>query len=106
MREQIAGHRDELMALLRDGGLDEGPQASVIEPADRSQVLPLSFAQQRLWFLWQLDPTSVEYNLPIPIKWDEEFDLTAMTSALTAWWSGTRCCAPGWSTARTTPPAR
>ncbi|MCE0537829.1 amino acid adenylation domain-containing protein [Kineosporia rhizophila] len=84
VREQIAGHRDELMALLRDGGLDEGPQASVIEPADRSQVLPLSFAQQRLWFLWQLDPTSVEYNLPIPIKWDEEFDLTAMTSALTA----------------------
>ncbi|WP_322745353.1 non-ribosomal peptide synthetase [Nostoc sp. LEGE 12447] len=31
-------------------------------PVDRNQELPLSFSQQRLWFLHQLDPDSTAYN--------------------------------------------
>ncbi|MCC5648472.1 amino acid adenylation domain-containing protein [Nostoc sp. XA013] len=31
-------------------------------PVDRNQELPLSFSQQRLWFLHQLDPESTAYN--------------------------------------------
>ncbi len=34
-----------------------------IEAVDRSQLLPLSFSQQRLWFLWQLEPDSPAYNV-------------------------------------------
>jgi amino acid adenylation domain-containing protein len=33
-----------------------------LEPADRNQELPLSFSQQRLWFIHQLDPGSTAYN--------------------------------------------
>ncbi|MEA5505979.1 amino acid adenylation domain-containing protein [Halotia wernerae UHCC 0503] len=33
-----------------------------LEPVDRNQELPLSFSQQRLWFLHQLDPDSTAYN--------------------------------------------
>ncbi|MCQ3825422.1 phosphopantetheine-binding protein, partial [Streptococcus agalactiae] len=35
---------------------EEGVVAPALLKADRSQPLPLSYAQERQWFLWQLDP--------------------------------------------------
>src|SRR3954466_14634769 len=64
VRRLIQAHREELIALLRER--DGGRQAP-ITPVDRGAPLPLSFAQQRLWFLAQLDPDSIEYNMQTPI---------------------------------------
>ena len=38
-----------------------------LRPAERTQPLPLSFAQQRLWVLDRLEPGSVAYNKPIAL---------------------------------------
>jgi amino acid adenylation domain-containing protein len=50
--------------LLRGGG----PRQPAITPLPRHRPLPLSFAQQRLWFLMQVDPESPAYNLPLTIR--------------------------------------
>jgi len=49
--------------------------ASVIQVVSRDQLLPLSFAQQRLWYLAQLDPMSVAYNMPIAIRLKGQLEL-------------------------------
>ncbi len=46
--------------------------------------LPLSFAQQRLWFLDQLEPGSAAYNLLTAVRLLGALDLTALQRSLTA----------------------
>jgi amino acid adenylation domain-containing protein len=48
--------------------------APPIERADRQQALPLSFAQQRLWFIDQLEPGSPAYNIPVAVKLQGELN--------------------------------
>ncbi|MEV1177007.1 amino acid adenylation domain-containing protein, partial [Nonomuraea sp. NPDC049784] len=55
-----------------------------IVPVGRDRLLPLSFAQQRLWFLAQLEPDSLEYNLPIALRLAGALDLSALGAALDA----------------------
>ncbi|WP_219536840.1 non-ribosomal peptide synthase/polyketide synthase [Nonomuraea guangzhouensis] len=71
----------ELAAVVDAGaGADQAPPAIVAVPRD--QQLPLSFAQQRLWFLDQLNPGSAEYNIPSPITLAGELDVNALRVAL------------------------
>ena len=46
--------------------------------------VPVSFAQQRQWFLWQMDPQSTAYNLPIALRLKGDLDVEALRSAFQA----------------------
>ncbi len=71
----------------------EGPQPTVpqeqatslaIALADRSQPLALSPAQERLWFLRQLEGDTATYNLPFALRLLGQVDQAAMTQCLNA----------------------
>ena len=64
---------------IRAGRTEE---ISPIAHADRSKPLPLSFAQQRLWFLDQLDPDSPLYNAPWTIRMKGSLDHEGLEAAL------------------------
>ncbi|MFC4047948.1 amino acid adenylation domain-containing protein, partial [Dactylosporangium siamense] len=72
------------LAAVLDAATRTGPAAPPIVPVDRGRPLPLSFAQQRLWFLQQLEPDSTEYNVYRPMHIVGAFDLPAMRAALDA----------------------
>ena len=53
-----------------------------ITPQDRDQALRLSFAQQRLWFIQQLDPSNPQYNIPHALQMSGALDQQALQNAL------------------------
>ncbi len=65
----------------------ECPQAAPMPPlrrVDRAEPRPLSFAQQRLWFLDQLQPGGSAYNLHFSYRLDGKLNAAALESALLA----------------------
>jgi amino acid adenylation domain-containing protein len=63
-------------------GRSDGSHIRAIKRADRGSELPLSFAQQRLWFLTQLDPTSAFYNIPVAVKLSGRLKVEALRRAV------------------------
>jgi amino acid adenylation domain-containing protein len=60
----------------------ESLQVTFPERTDKQEIWPLSFAQERLWFLWQLAPGNAAYNIPIAFQLTGKFDRTAFEDSL------------------------
>ncbi len=55
-----------------------------IHPVDRRQLIPLSFAQQRLWFLDQLEPGSALYNISRAFRLNGPLEVDRLQQAFNA----------------------
>lgn len=75
----VAGLAERVEAALRS---EAGLEAPPIEPATREDGVPLSFAQQRLWFLDQLAPSNLFYNIPTAVRLEGPLDREAFGRSL------------------------
>src|SRR5262249_20460746 len=71
----VAETAQKIASHLEQGSLLE---TSEIEPIARDGELPLSFAQQRLWFLDQLETGSSSYNMPAAVRLKGVLDADAL----------------------------
>ncbi|MBA3439856.1 MAG: amino acid adenylation domain-containing protein, partial [Pyrinomonadaceae bacterium] len=77
----VAGMAERIEAARRR---DDGLQAPPLKPVPRDGELPLSFAQQRLWFLDQLEDGTAAYNVPDAIRLTGRLDRGALNRTLDA----------------------
>ena len=81
LREEICDNKAKLLEILQDTGQDDSysrPAFSQVRPP----VLPLSFAQQRLWFLHQLDPESAAYNTLLALRLQGPLNVEVLRQSL------------------------
>ncbi|WP_262188203.1 non-ribosomal peptide synthetase, partial [Serratia ficaria] len=92
-RLQQAGLQLQLQALFAGPTLHllaqqlrsaAGETLPPIEATARDAALPLSFAQQRLWFLTQLEGMSETYHIPLALRLNGDLDLSAWRRSLDA----------------------
>jgi amino acid adenylation domain-containing protein len=75
---ELKKRKAEIMRLLQDVS-DIAPP---VLPVSRDCNLPVSFAQERLWFLDQLEPANPSYNIPAAFLLAGCLDLSALEQAL------------------------
>jgi len=83
LRSELVKHKSEVLAFFQESIDAAGPELSPIESIDRNGDLPLSFAQQRLWFLDQLTPGNTQYNIVRAFHLIGELNLAALERSAT-----------------------
>ncbi|WP_434562285.1 non-ribosomal peptide synthase/polyketide synthase [Pseudomonas sp. Z4-20] len=73
-----------LRAFVAAFATTPGEQTPVMVPVSRDAPLPLSFAQERQWFLWKMDPDSAAYNIPTALRMRGTLDKVALRKSFAA----------------------
>jgi amino acid adenylation domain-containing protein len=71
---ELRSRKDEIVAVLQSQLADALP----LTRRERKTPLPLSFAQERLWFVEQLDNLGASYNMPAAVRLEGKLDVTAL----------------------------
>lgn len=75
----VAGLAERIEALMKAG---QGPPAPPIQPVTRRDAMPLSFAQQRLWFIDQMEPGNPAYNMPGAVRLTGALNVAALEASI------------------------
>ncbi len=82
LRASVQERKSEILRVLLEARPAAGGDGEPIEPAPRSGPLPLSFAQQRIWFLSQLEGGASPYHEQGALRISGRLDAAALRRAL------------------------
>ncbi|MBW4594950.1 MAG: amino acid adenylation domain-containing protein [Brasilonema angustatum HA4187-MV1] len=82
LRQEIAKRKTEIISFLQEAKQVKASERLDIQPVPRDTQLPLSFAQQRLWFLHQISPESHSYNMLEALRLDGSLNILALSQSL------------------------
>lgn len=82
LREQLQARKPEILAFLKQAAEQRVAGSTTIPIVPRDGHLPLSFAQQRLWFLDQMQQEGAVYNIPMAVEVQGVLDVEALGQSL------------------------
>jgi amino acid adenylation domain-containing protein len=80
--EQLSQHLEELMHEAPSSPVPLMERSLRLQLMQQGMDLPLSFAQERLWFLDQWDPGSAWYNIPLALRLSGPLQVSALEQSL------------------------
>ena len=82
IRMELVNSKSDVVAFLRD--ISNGNNSPSINKIDRSEYndFPLSFSQERLWFINQLEPDNYGYNIPAAVTISGDFNIEQVESVV------------------------
>src|SRR5262249_2524664 len=80
--EAMVARKSEILAFLRDAQVTSNSVVRPIVPISRKDVLPLSFAQHRIWFWERMNGASATYNVPIVLRLKGALDANSLIRSL------------------------
>ncbi|KPU61153.1 D-alanine--poly(phosphoribitol) ligase, subunit 1 [Pseudomonas fluorescens] len=78
---ELGAFAEQVRLIQANGSTNKQPP---IEKVDRRQAVPLSYSQQRMWFLWQMEPDSPAYNVGGMARLRGVLDVARFEAALQA----------------------
>lgn len=82
LRASLIERKDEVVAFLSEANRSAPLSSGLIEKVSRNGNLGLSFAQERLWFLHQLDSQTSVYNAPVVVRLTGPLNVPALEYTL------------------------
>ncbi|WAN70078.1 amino acid adenylation domain-containing protein [Moorena producens JHB] len=83
LRTQLSNHKQEIITFLQQANLKRQFKENLIKPIERNgNPSPLSYAQQRLWFIEKMGLSSNAYNMPLTLHLVGQLDYVALQKSL------------------------
>ncbi|MEH2165185.1 MAG: amino acid adenylation domain-containing protein [Nostoc sp.] len=82
LRDELALHKAEVVKLLHQSNVDRRDAELPLVRVSRDRDLPLSFPQEQLWLLTQLQPNNPFYNEPIALRLHGSLNVVALEKSL------------------------
>ena len=81
-RENLSPAKRALLELRLKKKREAATQIPPLVQCLKTEAIPLSFAQQRLWFLHQWEPTSTQYTIPVAFRLRGALHIDALEKAI------------------------
>lgn len=82
LMDELGARKGEVIAFLQSANSVSQLSSLSIQPRAKDEVPPLSFSQQRLWFLDQFEPGNAAYNIPMAMRLKGTLNVAALQQAL------------------------